>query len=87
MTNIADEQSGVKMGAKWIGPDAGFGWTEGLLMPQIGRFQQIPEDKIPKSNCTPRDNHQTQLPRCVISETHHHAGRKPPSLGHSGHLG
>jgi len=78
---IADEHSGVKMGAKWIGPD-GWVWVDRghFDASNLDWFQQIPEDKY-KVKLYRSDNHQRNFLDCVKSrkptitpvETAHHS--------------
>jgi predicted dehydrogenase len=78
---IADDRSGVRMGAKWIGTD-GWVWVDrgGYDASEVDWFRQIPEDKY-KVKLYRSDNHQRNFLDCVKSrkptitpvETAHHS--------------
>ncbi|HWX21631.1 MAG TPA: Gfo/Idh/MocA family oxidoreductase [Candidatus Binatia bacterium] len=78
---IADENSGVRMGAKWIGTD-GWVWVDrsGFDASDVDWFRQIPEDKY-KVKLYHSDNHWRNFLDCVKSrkptiapvETGHHS--------------
>src|ERR1051326_2017074 len=78
---IADEHSGVRMGAKWIGPD-GWVWVNRgeFDASNLDWFRQIPDDKY-KVKLYRSDNHQRNFLDCVKlrkptitpAETAHHS--------------